>query len=159
VIRVQNHGNSQSDINKTHLKAHPSDVTIIHPAHPLRGQTFPSLQRSSAGVLIQLPSGEQRFVALAWTDLVAAPVTLTGTRFLPEQLVALRQRLDALSHKKPSSGTIPPQKDQQLEGGTHGKARSVHAGPIVPGATSPGDRHFSADDPAATEQTGGGETR
>ena len=159
VIRVPNHGNSQRDFNKTHLKAHPAEVTIIHPAHPLRGQTFPALQQSPEEVLIQLSSGEQRFIALAWTDQAVPPVTLAGARFLLDQLVILRQRLDALSQKKLSSGTIPPQKAQSLEGGVHGKARSVYAGPIVPGTTSPGDRHFGAADSASTKPAGGGETR
>jgi len=153
------HANSQRDFNKTHLKAHPAEVTIIHPAHPLRGQTFPALQQSPEEVLIQLSSGEQRFIALAWTDQAVPPVTLAGARFLLDQLVILRQRLDALSQKKLSSGTIPPQKAQSLEGGVHGKARSVYAGPIVPGTTSPGDRHFGAADSASTKPAGGGETR
>jgi hypothetical protein len=87
-------------------------VTIVHPTHPYRGQEFPVLQQSPEEVLIQLPSGEQRFIALAWTDQVAPPVTLAGARFLLDQLVTLRQRLDALSQKRLSSGTIPPQKDQ-----------------------------------------------
>jgi len=136
------------------------EVTIVHPAHPLRGQTFPVLQQSPDEALIQLPSGEQRFIALAWTDQAVSPVTRAGACFLLEQLVSLRQRLDALSQKRLSSGTIPPQKEQQLEGGVRGKARSVYAGPIVPGATGPGNRPFSADDPAPTEQAGcGGKTR
>jgi hypothetical protein len=134
-------------------------VTIVHPTYPYRGQTFPVLQQSPEEVLIQLPCGEQRFIALAWTDQVAPPVTLAGARFLLDHLVTLRQRVDALSQKQLSSGTIPPQKDQQLEGGVHGTAASVHAGPIIPGTTSPGYHHFSADDPATTKQACGGETR
>jgi hypothetical protein len=154
------HGDSQSDTNKTHLKAHPTEVTIVHPTHPLRGQTFPVLQQSPNEVLIQLPSGEQRFIALAWTDQAVPPVTRPGAYFLLDQLVTLRQRLDALSQNRLPSGTIPPQKEQQLEGGVHGEARAVHAGPIIPGTASPGDCHISADDPASTEQDDcGGEIR
>jgi len=135
-------------------------VTIIHPTHPLRGQTFPVLQQSPDNVLIQLPSGEQRFIDLPWTDQAVPPITRAGTCFLLDQLVTLRQRLDALSQNRLPSGTIPPQEEQQLEGGAYGKARAVHAGPIVPGATGPGDHHFSADDPASTEPVGcGGEIR
>ena len=135
------------------------EVTIVHPAHPLRGQTFPVLQQSPDEALIQLPSGEQRFIALAWTDQAVPPVTRAGACFLLEQLVSLRQRLDALSQKRLSSGTIPPQKEQQLEGGVRGKVHSVHVDPIVPGTTSSGDRHFSAVDPAPTEQACGGGAR
>jgi hypothetical protein len=110
-------------------------------------------------VLIQLSSAEQRFIALDWTDQAAPPVALAGSRFLLDHLVTLRQRLDAFSHKRLYSGTIPPQKDRQLEGGTHGTDRSDEVGPIVPGTTSAGHCHFSTDDSASTVQASGGETR
>jgi hypothetical protein len=154
-----NHGNSQRHIIKTHIKAHPDQVTILHPAHPLCGQTFPVLHRSHDQVLIQLSAVEQRLIALDWTDQAAPPITLAGACFLLDHLITLRQRLDALSQKKTNSGTIPPQEDRQLEGGTHGKTHSVHIGPIVPGTTSPGDRRFSAADPAPAEQDSGGQAR
>jgi len=146
------HGNSQSDINKTHKKATPGEVTIIHPTHPLRGQTFTVLQRSSENVLVQLPSGEQRFIGLSWTDQEIPAISMAGAKFLLDQLVSLRQQVDALSQNKLTTGTIPPQRKEQLEGGEHGKAHSIHTGPVDPGPTSPGDRDFSTNDPASYEQ-------
>ena len=159
MIILENHVNSQSNTGKTHLKATPGVVTIVHPTHPLCGQTFAVLQRSSETVLIQLPSGEQRFIALTWTDQVVGPISMAGAYFLLDQLVSLRQQVDALSQKKLTAGTIPPQRHEQLEGGVHGKAHSVHAGPVDPDTTSPGDRDFSSNDPTSTEQDSRGTTQ
>ena len=153
------HGDSQRHLIETHSKTPITQVTLLHPTHPLRGQTFPVLHQSSDEVLIQLPSGQQRFIPLDWTDQVVPPATPAGMRFLLEHLVSLCQRVDALFQKQMNSGTIPPQKDRQAEGGPYGKARSVHVGSTDPGTTRPGDRHFSAADPAPTEQDCGGEAR
>ena len=117
------------------------------------------LQQLPEEFLIQFSNGEQRLIALAWTDQVVAPISLPGACFLLDHLVSLRQQLDALSQKRLSVGTILPQEDQYLEGGVHGKARSVHTDPSAPSTTSPGDRHFSAVDPASTQQAQGGEIR
>jgi hypothetical protein len=153
------HGHSQRRLIETHIKAHPEQVTILHPAHPLHGQTFPVLHQSQDEVLIQVSAVEQRLIALDWTDQVASPATLAGARFLLDHLITVRHRLDALSHTRPYSGTMPPQEDRQLEGGIHGKTRSVHLDPLVPGTTCPSDRPFSADDPTPTQPDKGGQAR
>jgi hypothetical protein len=145
------HANSQSDKDKTHLKTSLGEVTITHPAHPLCGQTFKVLQRSKEAILIQLPSGEQRFIAISWTDQSVSPLSMAGAKFLPDQLVNMRQQVDTLWQKKLTTGTIPPQRQEQL-GGEHGKPHSIHAGAVDPGRTSPGDRDFSANDLATIEQ-------
>jgi hypothetical protein len=137
--------------DKTHKKATPGEVTIVHPVHPLRGQTFAVLHRTSETVLVQLPSGEQRFIALSWTDQVVPVISMAGANFLLDQLVSLRQQVDTLSQKKLTKGTIPPQRHEQL-GGEYGKAHSIHAGPIDPGTTNSGDCDISTNDPASNEQ-------
>ena len=117
------------------------------------------LRQVAGEYLIELSSAEQRLIAIDWTDQAAPPVALAGSRFLLDHLVTLRQRLDACSHKMLYSGTIPPQKDQQLEGGPHGTACSDEISPTDPGTTNACHRHFGADDPSSTEQASGGEAR
>lgn len=117
------------------------------------------LQQRTDELLIQLPGGEQRFIALSWTDQAVTPVTQPGAYFLLDQLVNLRKRLDAIYQDRRHSGTIPPEREQQLEGGAHGKSSAVQSDPIIRRTTSSGDRPISADDPASTEQdSGGGES-
>ena len=156
---VSHHGKSRSTINKTQLKAHFTQVTVLHPAHPLNGQVFPIIHQSSGEVLIQLPNGQQYFIPLDWTDQTPPQITLPGACFLLEHLLTLRKRLEALSQENRKLGTIPSQSNSQVEGDRDGKAGPVHNGPTFPGAAHPGDRHFGTDDPAPNEQGGRGETK
>ena len=154
--QVSHGGNSQRHTIKTHLKAHPQQVTIIHLTHPLRGQTFRVLRQVADEYLIELSSAEQRFIAIDWTDQVPPPVTLPGARFLLDHLVILRQRLDAFSHPRSYWDTISPQEGQPLEGDMHGTAHTDEVSPIDCRRTNASDCHFSADGSTSTEQAGGG---
>jgi hypothetical protein len=155
----QNHGDSRRNIPKPQLKTHFTQVTVLHPAHPLCGQVFPVIQQSSGEVLIQISNGQQYFIPLDWTDQTSRHVTLPGACFLLEHLLTLRKRLEALSQENRKLGTIPSQSNSQAEGEKYGKAEPVHIGATIPGAAHPGDCHFGADDSAPDESSGRGETK
>jgi hypothetical protein len=151
------HGGSQRHFNETPSKAGFSEVTILHPAHPLLGQLFPVIQQSSAEeVLIELSNGQQYYIPIDWTDQAAPRVSFPGACFLLENLLTLQQRLEAISQKKGNSGPIPSQSHRQAEGEKHATAGSVHIIPAFPGTACPGDRYFGTNDPATMEQAEGG---
>jgi hypothetical protein len=61
-------------------------VCVTHPAHPLRGQSFPIVQHQKQKnkhlTEIELADGRSRFIPLEWTDQTPPTVTLPGARFL-----------------------------------------------------------------------------
>lgn len=134
-------------------------MTVVHSTHPLRGQVFAVVQQSPAEVLIQLSNGQRGWIPWDWTDQAAPGVFPPGARFRLEHLLTLHQRVEALSHKKEKSGTIPSQSNRQAEGDSHATAGPVHMGPAFPGTARPGDRHFGPNDPAPMEPAGKGERK
>jgi hypothetical protein len=150
------HGKSQRHFNETPSKTGPSQVKVIHPAHPLCGQEVPVLQQSAEEVLIQPPEGQPYFIPLDWTDQVSSYVCLPGACFLLEHLLTLQQQLEAIFHKNPNESTIPSQSNRQAEGDRHGTTSLVQVGPAFPGAARPGDRTLGSDHSAAMEPAGKG---
>jgi hypothetical protein len=149
--------NFTSRSHKTHNAAHSDYVCITHPAHPLRGQSFPVIPQQKQThphlVQIRLADDECRFIPLAWTDQVPPPISQPGARFLLEKLLALRRKVtDLLAAGQPP--TILPLKISQVKGGSD-DLLMVQADRKT---TSPGDRHVTADDPAPNKDSTGGQT-
>jgi hypothetical protein len=76
-------------------------IRITHPTHPLCGQSFEVLPQNGGRpdpsyILVALPDGERRFIPVAWTDQAVQVSYPPGACFLPERLLALRQRLGRL---------------------------------------------------------------
>lgn len=145
---------------KTHLKAHSDYVCITHPAHPLRGQSFPIIphqkQKNPHLIEIQLADGERRFIPLAWTDQVPPVVTLPDARFLLTNLLLLRKQLDGLLPLIEKPSTLS-QKDNQIEGGSDELPQPIHLVSTDRGSTGAGDSHSGADIAApANEKRKGG---
>jgi len=124
-------------------------VRIIHPAHPLREQSFPVLhqggEKGNQLLKIQLPDGECRFIPLDWTDQASSTVHRPGARFLIANLLTLRQRLNALLPKSIESGTIPPENETPITGGNYGQPASFPLATSVGGPTEAGHRYPGAD--------------
>lgn len=146
---------------KTHLKAHSGHVRITHPAHPLRGQSFPIIphqkQKNPHLIEIQLADGERRFIPLDWTDQVPPVVILPDVRFLLTNLLLLRKQLDGLLPLIEEASTLP-QKDNQTEGGSDELPQPVHLAGPDRGSTSASRSHSGADIAAPTNEKrrGGG---
>lgn len=134
-------------------------MRVVHPAHPLRGQVFPVIQQSGEEVLIRLANGQQYYIPLDWTDQILPSICLPGACFRLADLLALCQRVAALSQKKQNSGTIPSQNNRSAEGDRHATTNPVHFGPAFPGTACPGDRHFGSDHLAPMGPAGRGETQ
>lgn len=134
---------------ETHLKAHYDVVRITHPAHPLRGQSFPVVRQSKENALwveIQLANGEGRLIPLDWTDQSSPIVTLPETRFLLANLLALRQRVDSLLQTAQESDILPL---NHTRGGSDETRNPV---PLVEADRCPtrSDHCLSGTDPAAS---------
>jgi hypothetical protein len=127
---------------KTHLKAHANYVCITHPAHPLRGQSFPIIadqkQKNPDLIEIQLTDGERRFMPLAWTDQVPPLEVWPEVRFLPTKLLILRQQLDGLLPLIEAAGTLSP-KAKPIAGGSDELSQPVHLVSPDQEAAGPGD--------------------
>lgn len=136
-------------------------MCITHPAHPLRGQSFPIIQHQQQKnphlIEIQLADGERRFIPLVWTDQRPPVVTLPGARFLLSNLLLLRQQLDGLLPLLEEPSTLS-QKDNQTEGGSDELPHPVHLAGSDRGSTSASGRHSGADIAAPTHEkrSGGG---
>jgi hypothetical protein len=134
-------------------------VRITHPAHPLRGQSFPIIQHQRKEnphlTEIQLADGERRFITLDWTDQIPPVVTLPGARFLLVNLLSLRQRLDELLPAVEES-SILLQDDTRIEGGSSGFSEPVHLVETDRRSTR-ADHSYPGTNPAAPtgEATGG----
>ncbi len=144
---------------ETLLKAHSTDVRIIHPAHPLRGQSFPIVQHQRKDNLhlieIQLADGERRFIPLDWTDQIPSVVALPGAHFLLANLLSLRQRLDGLLPTAKES-SILPQNDTRIEGGSSEFPEPVYMVETDRRTTRTNRSHPGADPSAPTDETTGG---
>jgi len=147
-----------SHLLKTPIKAHSTYVRITHPAHPLRGQSFPARQhqkqKSIPSIEIQLADGECRFIPLEWTDQALPTVTLLGGRFLLTNLLLLRQRLDGLLPTVEESSILPP-KDTQIEGGSSGFPEPVHMVGTNRRSTCANHSHPGTDSSAPTSEATG----
>jgi len=144
---------------KTLLKAHSTYVRIIHPAHPLRGQSFPITQHQRKDnphlIEIQLADGERRFIPLDWTDQIPSVVALPGSRFLLANLLSLHQRLDGLLPIAEES-SILPQNDTRIEGGSSGFPEPVYMVETDRRSTCTNRNHLGANPSAPTDETAGG---
>lgn len=50
-------------------KVHGETVVIIHPCHPLNGQSVDILHlRSNSHILVELPNGSAQVIPVSWTD-------------------------------------------------------------------------------------------
>jgi hypothetical protein len=131
-------------------------VRITHPAHPLRGQSFPTVQhqkhKNTHSIEIQLGDGECRFIPLGWTDQAPPTVTLPGARFLLASLLLLRQRLDGLLQIAEKSSILPPN-DTQIEGGSSGFPEPVHLVETDRRSTRADHSHPGTDPSAPTSET------
>ena len=134
-------------------------MRIIHPAHPLQGQSFPIIQHQRKDNLhlieIQLADGERRFIPLDWTDQIPSVVALPGARFLLTNLLSLRQRLDGLLPTVEES-SILPQDDTRIEGGSNGFPEPVYMVETDKRSTRTNRSHPGANPSAPTGETAGG---
>ncbi len=130
-------------------------MRITHPAHPLRGQSFPIIQHQKQKnphlIEIQLADGERRFIPLEWTDQLPPVVTLPGARFLLSNLLLLRKQLDGLLPLIKEPSTLP-QKDNQTEGGSDELPQPIHLAGSDRGSTSASGSHSGADIAAPTHE-------
>ena len=130
-------------------------MCITHPAHPLRGQSFPIIQakkqKNSDLIQIELADGERRSIPLDWTDQVSPVITVPGTRFLPTKLLLLRQQLDGLLPLIEETSTLP-QTDKQIEGGSDEIPQANHLVGTNRSATGAGDSHPGPDIAAPTNE-------
>jgi hypothetical protein len=135
-------------------------VCITHPAHPLRGQSFPIIQHQKQEnpdlIQIQLADDERRFIPLEWTDQKPAVITVPGARFLLTNLLLVRRQLDGLLPLIEEPSTLP-HKDNQIEGGSDELPQSVHLGGPDRSSTGAGHGHSGAASAAPThpKKTGG----
>ncbi len=163
--RIRNRGPSpngvasQSRSLKTPIKAHSTHVRITHPAHPLRGQSFPAVQHQKQknihSIEIQLADGERRCIPLEWTDQALPTVTLPGGRFLLANLFLLRQRLDGLLQTVAESSILPPN-DTRIEGGSNGFPEPVRMVETDKHSTCADHSHPGTDPAAPTSEATGG---
>ena len=156
-----NQATPPSRSQKTQLKAHSDYVRITHPAHPLRGQSFPIIshqkQKNPHLIEIQLADGERRFIPLDWTDQVLPVITLPDVRFLLTNLLLLRKQLNGLLPLIEETGTLS-QQDNQIEGGSDELSQPTYLVSTDKGATDTGDSHSGANSSASTsEKRQGGE--
>ena len=144
---------------ETPIKAHSTNVCITHPAHPLRGQSFPIVQHQKQKNIhlteIELADGRRRFIPLEWTDQAPPTVTLPDARFLLANLLLLRQRLDGLLQVVEES-SILPQDDTQIEGGSSGFPEPIHLVGTDRGSTRADHSHPGANPAAPTGEARGG---
>jgi hypothetical protein len=130
-------------------------VCITHPAHPLRGQSFPVIpqqqQKHPHLIQIRLADDEYRFIPLVWTDQVPPSVSLPGARFLLERLLILRQKVDGLLGAIEKPVMLPPE-ISQVKGGND-DLLMVQSDRKT---TSTGDSHITADHPAPNQDNAGG---
>lgn len=134
-------------------------MCITHPAHPLRGRSFPIIQHQKQKnphlIKIQLADGERRSIPLEWTDQQPPVVTLPGARFLLTNLLLLRKQLDGLLPLIKEPSTLS-QKDNQTEGGSDELPPPVHLAGPDRGSTRASGRHSGADIAAPTHRERGG---
>ena len=143
--------------HKTHNLAQSDYVCITHPAHPLRGQSFPVIPQQKQThphlVQIRLADDECRFIPLAWTDQVPPPISQPGARFLLDKLLALRQKVTDLLAAGQQPIILPPEIDP-----IKGESDDLPMVQTDRKATSPGGRPITADDPASNNNSTGGST-
>ena len=134
-------------------------MRITHPAHPLRGQSFPIIphkqQKNPHLIEIELANGEHRFIPVEWTDQSPPVVTVPGARFVLANLLLVRKQLDGLLPFMAQAGTLP--QDNQIEGGSDELSQRDHLVRTAKGSPEPGDCHNGAANPAPTQEkrTGG----
>jgi hypothetical protein len=149
----------QSHSLKTPIKAHSTHVRITHPAHPLRGQSFPTVQHrrqeNSHLIEIQLADGERRFIPLEWTDQALPTVTLPGSRFLLANLLSLRRRLDGILQTIEEAGILP-QNETQIKGGSNEFPEPVHVVETDRCSTCADHNHPGTNPAAPTSKATGG---
>jgi hypothetical protein len=104
---------------------------------------------------IELPDGERRYIRLDWTDQVPEVVTLPEGRFLPANLLALRQQLDGLLSLRVERGTLPP-KDRESKGGRDDLPQVGHLAGADREATEADRGHTGATGAAPAQATGQG---
>ena len=157
IVHVVAPTNYTSRSHKTHNLAQSDYVCITHPAHPLRGQSFPVIPQQKQThphlVQIRLADDECRFIPLAWTDQVPPPISQPGARFLLEKLLALHQKVTDLLAAGQQPIILPPEIDP-IKGGSD-DSLMVQADRKT---TSSGGRPFTADDPAPNNNSTGGST-
>lgn len=129
-------------------------VRITHPTHPLRGQSFATVQhqRQENGSLfeIQLANGERRLIPVDWTDQIPPLVTLPEARFLLANLLSVRQRVDELLPACKES-FILPQDNTEIEGGSNDTAKGGHLVEADRCPTRPSHCHSGADPSASID--------
>jgi len=109
-------------------------------------------------ILIALPDGERRFIPLAWTDQVAQVNYPLGACFLPERLLALRQRLDPLLVRVGEKAMLQTQQnDPQERNNSHANYRTETLGTTESRTTGPHHCPTGSDPAAAPESTAGGD--
>jgi hypothetical protein len=137
-------------------------VCITHPAHPLRGQSFPIIhhqkQKNPHLIEIHLADGERRSIPLEWTDQLPPVVTLPGACFLLSNLLLLRQQLNEFLSLIEEPSTLS-QKDNQTKGGSDELPPPIYLAGPDRGSTGASGRHSGADIAAPTHKkrrSGGG---
>jgi hypothetical protein len=137
-------------------------IQITHPTHPLYGQQFAVVplyggKMDPRQVLILLPNGEQRLIPAEWTNQVAQADYPAGVCFLPERLLALRQRLDLMLVRTNDQAILKMADTQPLPpGGSHATVDSNTMGTIDAGTACPDYRHPGSDAATSGESTSGG---
>ena len=147
--------NSSSRSHKTHISARSDYVRITHPAHPLRGQSFPVIpqqkQKHPHLIQIRLADDERRFIPLAWTDQVPPPISRPGARFLLEKLLALRQKVNGLLVASQQPAILSPEISQ-----VKGESDDLLMVQPIRKTTSAGGSHLVAHHSAPNKDSTGG---
>ena len=129
-------------------------MCITHPAHPLRGQSFPIIphqkQKNPDLIEIKLADDEHRFIPVEWTDQGPPVVTVPGARFVLANLLLVRKQIDGLLPFIAKAGTLP--QDNQIEGGSDDLSERNNLDRTAQGSPEPGNRHYGADNPAPTQE-------
>lgn len=109
-------------------------------------------------VLILLPNGEQRLIPSEWTNQIAQPDYPPGVYFLPERLLALRQRLEPLLARITEQAILKAaETEEDPPGGSHAKLNSDIVGTIDSRTAYPDHCYSGSDVVASGKPTDGGQ--
>ena len=102
----------------------PSEVTIIRPHHPLRGQRFEVLHTGTRQLVVRALDGVAMRLPREWTDADGAPAAEVGTGavFSVQAIRALLETVEALRRRRAVDVSGVSGACRGPEGGTHAEA-------------------------------------
>jgi hypothetical protein len=143
-----------SHTQDTPLKAHSTFVQITHPAHPLRGRSFPVVRQqvkeaNTLFIEILVADDDRRWVPADWTNQQPPVVAVPHARFVPMQLIALRHSLDALLQTAEKGDILAPTTNPPYGRRSDENPASVDVGKTGRETTSPSSSYVGADAPTS----------